>query len=140
MRYALFFLPVMFLLSCAKKVPPPGKGEFRGPKVILFSPENGDTVGDTLRVYVYAEDSSGLTAFVIKRRSKVITLIPVKGRSYSLDTFLVLEREGETLLPDTLEIGANDRWDNHSGIRVEVYTYRQARDTSVQDKGKEGGK
>jgi len=140
LRYALFLLIVALLFSCAKKVPPPGKGEFRGPKVILFSPENGDTVGDTLKIYVYAEDSSGLSAFVIKRRSRVINLIPVKGRSYSLDTFFILEREGDVLLPDTLEIGANDRWDNHSGIRVEVYTYRQVRDTSVQNGEKGGGK
>ena len=120
----LYLLPLV-LLACAKKVPPPGKGEFRGPKLILFSPENGDTVGETLRVYVYAEDSSGLSHFTVSRRGKVVATFPVKGKGYSLDTFVLLRREGDALLPDTLEIGANDRWDNHSGVRVEVYTYRK---------------
>ncbi len=129
----------MGVLSCAKKVPPPGKGEFKGPKLLLFSPESGDTVRDTLKVYVYAEDPSGLRAFTIRRGKEVVVTFPVKGKSYSLDTFVILPRTGDSLLPDTLEIGATDRWDNWSGIRVEVFTYREAKDTP-EDEGKETGK
>ncbi len=117
------------LLSCAKKVPPPGKGEFRGPKVLLFSPEGGDTVRDTLKIYVFAEDPSGLRAFTVRRGKEVVATFPVKGRSYSLDTFVILPRTGDTLLPDTLEIGATDRWDNWSGVKVEVFTYKERKDT-----------
>ena len=134
-------LPIVVLvglLSCAKKVPPPGKGEFRGPKLLLFSPESGDTVRDTLKIYVYAEDPSGLSAFTVRKGRQVLATFPVKGKSYSLDTFLILPRTGDTLLPDTVEIGATDRWDNWSGIKVEVFTYRKA--TGTKDSDKDAGK
>jgi len=125
----------LMVISCAKKVPPPGKGEFAGPKLLVFSPEAGDTVGDRLKVYLYAEDSSGLSRLVISRRGIETFLLPLRGKGATVDTLLRIQREGESLLPDTLEISVFDRWDNRTSLKIEVFTFRRPPDTSGTSSG-----
>jgi len=128
----------LIALGCARKVPPPGKGEFKGPKVILFSPEVGDTASDVLRLNLYAEDGSGLNSLSVERGNEVIFTIPLRGKNTTVDTTLILQRKGDMLLPDTLTIGVSDRWDNWTTLRVVVFAYREPPKDSTRNQ--EGGK
>ncbi len=129
-------------MACAKKVPPPGKGEFNPPKVIIISPLPEDTIKDTLMLNILATDSSGLSKIEIKRGNNIIAIIPLKGISVSLDTILNIAKRGDGIFPDTLTINVFDRWDNISTLRIEVFTFREKpRGGKKDDKGSgnEGG-
>jgi len=139
-RFKLLFL--IFALTCAKKVPPPGKGEFNPPRVIITSPSPEDTIKDSFRLNLLATDSSGLSKVEVKRGNDIIALIPLRGVSVSLDTLLNLPKQGEDLLPDTLTINVFDRWDNISTLKIEVFTFRRKPEGGKKyDKGtgNEGG-
>jgi hypothetical protein len=55
-----FSIIIFLLIGCAKKVPPPGKGEFDPPRVVVFSPGFGDTLKGIFRLSLEAQDNSGV--------------------------------------------------------------------------------
>lgn len=82
-----------------------------------------------MRVNVHVADSSGLSSLSVIRGRKPIAVFTLRGKATTVDTTLLLERLGESLHPDTLEIKVGDRWDNFRSLRLVVFTFRPPPDT-----------
>ncbi len=119
------FLFITLLFNCAKKVPPPGKGEFSAPEIDVLKPSKGDTIRDTLYLSLFASDSSGLNRAEIRRGKELIATIKLKGIAMVKDTSIVMDRTGEGLFPDTIQVWVYDRWDNIARVDVDVFTFRK---------------
>lgn len=104
------------LAACARRMPPPGKPETRGPEIRVLVPQEGDTVRDTLRVQVEATDSSGVAWVRV-----FLDQNPVGADSSAPYEFLwPLAQTVDTV--HTLRVEAADRWDNTSRQRLWVVT------------------
>ncbi len=124
------------MLGCAKKVFPPGKGEFEPPKIIVFSPNFGDTLNGAFRLRLDAMDNSGIYKVEIYRGLTLIGTLNLKGKKLKLDTSIKMVEEGEVYFPDTLQIKVFDRWDNVNSLIIEVFTRRKPPKKEVEnDKG-----
>lgn len=140
LKFSLF---VPILVGCAKKVPPPGKGEFDPPRVIIFSPSFGDTLNGEFELNLEAQDNSGVYKVEVFKGGTLIGAFGLKGKRVTLDTLLKMVEEGEDYFPDTLQIKVFDRWDNVSSLSVEVFTRRKPPKKEVgngKGTGDEGGK
>ncbi len=97
-------------------MPPPGKPELEGPDLKILEPSEGDTVWDTLKVRVEAEDPSGVrwVQVYLDRQSM--------GRD-SAAPFEIVTPLPE--IPDTLHrlrVEAIDRWENKSRVQITLFT------------------
>ncbi len=136
----------LLILGCGKKVNPPGKGEFNPPKIILFSPNLGDTLNGSFNLTLNATDSSGIYKVEVYRRGNILGVFSVRGRDISFDTTVNIPDEGEDFFSDTLEVKVYDRWDNANSVKVEVFTKRKppkkpekGGDKNDKGTGNEGG-
>jgi hypothetical protein len=137
-----FSIIIFLLIGCAKKVPPPGKGEFDPPRVVVFSPGFGDTLKGSFRLSLEAQDNSGVYKVEIFRGGNLMGVYNLRGKKVVLDTLINLTEEGEVYLPDTIQIKVFDRWDNENSLKVEVLTRRKPPQKEGKDDkgtGNEGG-
>ncbi len=105
-RSKLILLFILLSLSCASRMPPPGKPDIDPPDIKIISPTNGDTVRGLLSVkYVYSDRSSlgWLGVYIDGRR--------VMEDSVIRDSILL---KVDSLLDTmhTLYLEAKDKWDN----------------------------
>ncbi len=113
----IVLLFVLFGLSCASRMPPPGKPDIDPPRISILEPKNGDTVSRVLKIKYEYRDKSPLSWMGIYLDSKMVF-------SDSLERDSVLLKVDS--LMDTvhsLYIEAKDKWDNKArSNHVEFYT------------------
>ncbi len=109
-------LTAMLVAACARRMPPPGKPETRGPELHLLNPQEGDTVHDTLRVLVEATDSSGV-AWVRARLDRESL-----GADSTAPFVFTMPLSQVVDTTHSLVVEAADRWDNLSRLRITIVT------------------
>ena len=116
------FLLLLFLSSCASRMPPPGKPDIDPPKVRIVYPKDKDTVYKFLEVRYIYKDKSPLSWIGLY----------VDGRRVFVDS---IKRDSIVLKMDTLSdtihtiyIEARDRWDNTGkSNKVKIFTVGEKR-------------
>ncbi len=117
-----FLLLLLFLTSCASRMPPPGKPDTDPPEIKIVYPQDKDTVYKFLQVRYIYKDKSPLSWIGLYIDGRRVFVDSIKRDS------IVLKMD---TLPDTIHtiyIEAKDRWDNtgKSNI-VKIFTVGEKR-------------
>lgn len=104
----------LITLSCAHRLPPPGKPEIAGPEIRVLNLNELAEVSDTLKFTVEAIDSSGVK-FV---RVGIDGIFIEADSSEPFEFILDVSNLSDTV--HTLDISATDTWDNSSSLRLKI--------------------
>ncbi len=116
-RSSVFILLGLLLLSCASRMPPPGKPDIDPPSIKIVSPKNGDTLRGVFYVKYIYRDKSPLAKFWLFIDSRKVVEDSILRDSIELHTDSLLDTV------HFLHAEAMDKWDNRGKSNtVRVFT------------------
>lgn len=130
--FVIFVGIFLTILSCAHRLPPPGKPEIQGPEIRILNLNELAEVSDTLHFTVEATDSSGVKFVRVGIDGKFLEADSTAPFEFILDV---------STLTDTihsLQISATDYWDNKSSLRLRIIKKSAAKPDSLEPKPMEG--